>query len=433
MTQTHTCATIARMEWQNLLSTARLGHTTKPGEARSDSKRSEFNRDYGRVLYSSAFRRLQDKTQVFPLGRNDYVRTRMTHSLEVANVGHTLARRLHAVIAKHGESPLPEAEAMADITATVCLAHDIGNPPFGHSGEDAINTALQGTAYEGYCFEGNAQGFRLLARICDPIHGCGLDLTAATLAAFAKYPCTLEAARDGHYKKHGIGAEETGIFTHVAEACGLPQISGTGAWARHPLALLMEAADDISYLIADIEDAFFSKIISYEECICQLSAMAPNFDTSRTASGIHEQANRVHLARALAVGACIDRVTDVFTANYDSIMKGTFTGSLMHHTDCYPSYDAVKKYSVKHIYNHESVIRIEIAGFTVIRALLEIFMQWVTSPHSSPGRKIGDILHAPVGADNEHARFLHVIDYISGMTDTFALQTYNTLTGRAAL
>ena len=419
------------MEWEKLLCADRLGLSHTDNKS-SQQRRSEFNKDYGRVLYSSAFRRLQDKTQVFPLGRNDYVRTRMTHSMEVANVGRTLAQRLHELAVLHNESPQPEAEAMVDITAAVCLAHDIGNPPFGHSGESAITAALENTRFADYRFEGNAQGFRLLSRTCDPIHGRGLDLTPATLAAFTKYPCT-PASNSPHYKKFGIGEDEAAIFAEVAARCELTPLGADKVWARHPLALLMEAADDISYLIADVEDAFFSKIISYDECTALLATMAPAFDTTRAASTPHEQAARVHLARALAVGSCIDRVSATLAEHYDDIMAGSFRGSLMSHTSCSRQYKAVQSFSVQRIYNHESVIRIEIAGYTVLRGLLDIFMQWVTSPGTPLGRKIGDILHPPAEAADERARFLHAIDYLSGMTDSYALQTYNTLTGRSGL
>lgn len=424
------------MEWNQLLSAERLSAILKGGEENTSGvKRSEFNRDYGRVLYSSAFRRLQDKTQVFPLGRNDYVRTRMTHSLEVANVGRSLANNLHEIITeREGASRAPSPEELEDIVATVCLAHDIGNPPFGHSGEDAINTALKGTPYESYVFEGNAQGFRLLSRTCDPIHGHGLDLTAATLTAFAKYPCTRNSRRT-HYKKFGLMAEEADIFHCIATFCGLRKLDEHGdVWARHPLALLMEAADDISYLIADVEDAFFSKIISYEECMQHLALMAESIDLPKHLSktGFHDRANSVHLARALAVGESIRRVTDVLRTHYDAIMKGSFCGSLMKHTENRSQYDRVKDFSVSKIYNHESVLRIEIAGFNVLKQLLNLFMEWVIAPQSHLGKKVGDILHAP-HLEEEHERFLHIIDYVSGMTDTYALHTYNTLFGLSAL
>lgn len=418
------------MEWDTLLNPIRQSAAAADAPSGNTAERSAFNKDYGRVLYSSAFRRLQDKTQVFPLGRNDYVRTRMTHSLEVVNVGRSLAKRLHSIAAHRGAA-VPDADDMEDIVATVCLAHDIGNPPFGHSGEDAISSALQGTAYEGFCFEGNAQGFRLLSKICDPIKGQGLNLTAATLAAFTKYPCTAASKRH-HYKKFGIMPEEQAIFAEVAQRCGLPALDEQGdVWARHPLALLMEAADDISYLIADIEDAYFSKIISYEECIHQLAAITPSIDKDRmtTAASAHEQAGCVHTARALAVSESIDRIENVLQREYDSIMSGTFTGSLMKHVP--GAYDSVKQFSAERIYNHESVIRIEITGFNVLKDLIQLFMEWVTAPASPLGRKIGDILHAPDTAE-EHERFLHIIDYVSGMTDSYALHTYNTLFGHTA-
>ena len=422
------------MKWHQLLSTERQSSREQHPAPPTRHTRSAFNRDYGRILYSSAFRRLQDKTQVFPLGRNDYVRTRMTHSLEVANVGRTLALRLCDIASARACDAAPEPDALVDIVATVCLAHDIGNPPFGHSGEDAINAALKGTRFESFQFEGNAQGFRLLTRTCDPIANHGLDLTAATLGAFAKYPCSA-TTKHGFYKKFGIMPDEMPIFSEVARLCGLPALdTAGGVWARHPLALLMEAADDISYLIADVEDAYFSKIIGYDDCIAQLASMDALYDAKKHAhkSDPRAQANHVHMARAIAVGACIDRVSRVLSDHYDAIMDGRFTGSLMAHTDYSAKYDAVKDFSVKNIYNHESVTRIEIAGFAVLKGLLELFMEWVTSPQSSLGRKIGDILHAPPTTD-EYERFLHVIDYLSGMTDSYALHTYTTLMGRTPL
>ena len=389
------------------------------------------------MLYSSAFRRLLDKTQVFPLGRNDYVRTRMTHSLEVANVGRTLAKKLHQIVCEEEPGPHPSAESLEDIVATVCLAHDIGNPPFGHSGEAAINTALEEfdlkeLGLQGYEFEGNAQGFRLLSKVCDPIGGFGLDLTAATLAAFTKYPCTAGVEQE-IYKKVGISAEESATFCRVAELCELtPLGSAPGVWARHPLALLMEAADDISYLIADVEDAYFSQIISYEECIEQLGSMATSWNREKYAQAVdaHDRAGKVHMARAIAVGSCIDSVSAVLKERYADIMSGSFTGSLMKHTERSRQYEQVKRFSVSRIYNHESVLRIEIAGFNVLRKLLELYMSWVTEPQSPRGRRIGDILHAPANCTEPRERFLHVIDYVSGMTDSYAQHTYNKLYGR---
>lgn len=421
------------MNWEQLLSSVRLSHPELP-----DAKRSAFHKDYGRVLYSSAFRRLQDKTQVFPLGRNDYVRTRLTHSLEVANVGGSLAMELTDV-AENREGSIPGLQAAAgEIVATACLAHDIGNPPFGHSGETAIEEAVQDAISQGLCdsefrdfrFEGNAQGFRLLTRTCDPIRGMGLDLTAATLGAFTKYPC----CKKGVYKKFGLNADELERFREVAALCGLPELE-ENTWARHPLAYLMEAADDISYLIADMEDAVVSKIIRYEEAVEQLARLC-GFET-RTLDSIERERVRsgplaaMRYVRARAIGTCIANLRGAIEQHYDALMNGTLRSSLMQSSCMAEAYREVQQFSLQHIYSHESVVKIEITGFNVIKSLMELFLKWVRDPSLPLSRKIGAILHAdPQLEGSPRYRFLHVVDYISGMTDSFALQTYNTLFGK---
>lgn len=421
------------MNWEQLLNAQRLSYPQT-----ADSTRSAFHRDYGRVLYSSAFRRLQDKTQVFPLGRNDYVRTRLTHSLEVSNVGRSLAMELAAVVEARKEDVPGLASAVGDIVATACLAHDIGNPPFGHSGENAIEEAVRDAVASGICaeefadfrFEGNAQGFRLLTRTCDPIRGRGLDLTAATLAAFAKYPCP----EKGYYKKFGINAEDIDTFQEVATLCGLPK-PAENTWARHPLAFLMEAADDVSYLIADMEDAFISKIISYDDTVEQLAHLV-GFD-ARVRDSIRKECVRsgaeaaVRYARARAIGACIGNLRDAIEEQYENMMNGTLRASLMSSSCMAAAYADVQEFSKNRIYSHESVVKIEITGFNVIKTLMELFLKWVQNPQHPLSRKIEAVLHAD--AQQAHCRgyrFRHVVDYISGMTDSFALQTYNTLFGK---
>lgn len=429
------------MEWKQLLTTQRLS-----GHGNNAPGRSAFNSDYGRVLYSSAFRRLQDKTQVFPLGRNDYVRTRLTHSLEVSNVGRALANDL-AEIAMRQDGAAAEPllyTAMGDVVATACLAHDIGNPPFGHSGETAMEEAVTEAVQQGLCpqafadfrFEGNAQGFRLLTRTCDPIRNLGLDLTAATLGAFAKYPCPNGSQRHGagsRYKKFGIAGEDLPAFEQVAAWCGLPQL-GENVWARHPLAFLMEAADDVSYLIADIEDAYVSGIISYSEVVEQLGLLgdfseklADSVERERQRSG---ELAAVRYARACAVGACIRALRDTMERVYPQMMCGELLCGLMSCSAVAEAYRSVQGWSVQHIYSHERVVKIEITGFNVIRDLMLLFLKWVRDPGSSLGRKIGGILHADAAqAADTRYRFLHVVDYISGMTDSYALQTHGTLFG----
>ncbi len=433
------------MEWQQLLSTERLS-----GVGINAPGRSAFNSDYGRVLYSSAFRRLQDKTQVFPLGRNDYVRTRLTHSLEVSNVGRALANDLADIAMQadgQGADPLLYT-SMGDVVATACLAHDIGNPPFGHSGETAIDEAVVEAVQAGVCpaefaefrFEGNAQGFRLLSRTCDPIRERGLDLTAATLGAFTKYPCPQGLQRKGaaaRYKKFGISADDLPAFVNVAAACGLPAL-GENVWVRHPLAFLMEAADDVSYLIADVEDAYVSGIISYDEVIEQLSLLG-GFDEGTLASIARERVRSgasaaVRYTRARAVGACIRALRETMQQVYPQMMQGELLTSLMNASPMAEDYRRVQSWSVQHIYSHESVLRIEITGFNVIKNLMQLFLKWVSEPQSALGRKIGAILHADSSrSECARYRFLHVIDYISGMTDSYALQTHGTLFGSAPI
>ena len=422
------------MEWNKLLSAERLG----AGSATSEH-RSVFNQDYGRVLYSSAFRRLQDKTQVFPLGRNDYVRTRLTHSLEVSNVGRGLAIELQDIVERKEGRAFPFLSGIGDIVSTACLAHDIGNPPFGHSGETAIESAVRElTGLSAYTFEGNAQGFRLLTRICDPIKDCGLNLTCATLGAFTKYPCTQATADKAIYKKFGLNASELDIFEMVAEKCGLPLLK-PGVWARHPLAYLMEAADDISYLIADLEDAYFSGALTYEKTVKRLSYLAcfskiqKSWVTSEKNRGGRNAA--VRYARALAVGNCISAAAGALETHYDEIMSGEFSGkTLMSKSVFAKEYKETKEFSKRYVYNHESVVRIEITGFNVIKKLMELYLQWVDNPDSTLSKKIGCILHADVKkAESEGYRFAHVIDYVSGMTDSYALKTYTDLFGCAPM
>lgn len=419
------------MQWEHLLCNERLS-----GNNYERQDRTRFNQDYGRVLYSGAFRRLQDKTQVFPLGRNDYVRTRLTHSLEVANVGGTLAMYLADIIRKHegaaATEALPLAE-MKDIVATACLAHDIGNPPFGHSGEKAIENALEGTEFAGFAFEGNAQGFRLLTRTCDPIRNCGLDLTVATLGAFTKYPCTRSSQQDAFYHKFGINEGEMEIFARVAESCGLQPLA-QDVWARHPLAFLMEAADDISYLIADIEDAFVSRIISYDEARGRLGLLAAlenkTLDRAEEEREAHGEIAAIRFIRAVAVGRCIRALTETLDQRYDDIMHGRMMQSLTEASSFAPRYEVVKDYSVQRIYRHESVVKVEITGYNIISRLMGLFLEWVENPKSNLGRKIGAVLHADAAASAEkQARFRHVIDYVSGMTDSYALQSYKSLFG----
>ncbi len=375
---------------------------------------------------------------MFPLGRNDYVRTRLTHSLEVANVGRSLGQSLaHLLQEKHADevATMPQlVEQVGDMVATACLAHDMGNPPFGHSGETALEKASRGTSFEGAPFEGNAQGFRLLARICDPMYGCGLNLTVATLGAFSKYPCTPAWKKTSSYigmKKYGVYDVDSRRFQSVATACGLAQLE-VGAWRRHPLSYLMEAADDISYIIADVEDAYISGIISYDDARANLNMLAGE---PKKLAEVEEKEGRrgaIHYLRAIAVGNSMQAVKEVMEMRLPELRDGLLGSSLVDLGYLKDIHQQVADFSYKYIYQHESVIRVEVTGYEVIAKLHDLFMNWVDDPSSDLGRKLALLMHVPEKMEGEERakdRFFFMRDYIAGMTDSFAQQSYRSLYG----
>ncbi len=451
------------MNWQQLLSVARYG--SRNGGTRAErhggDTRSEFERDGGRVLYSSAFRRLQDKTQVFPLGRNDYVRTRLTHSLEVQNVGRSLGLRVGEALRRleghemQGRDELPAM--LGDIVSTACLAHDIGNPPFGHSGEDALHAALLKHGRD-IPFEGNAQGFRVLTRIGDPMQGKGLKLTAAVLGAFMKYPCSeadWRAAKAGETpkrlenKKFGYIEADRDAAEWVMQETGMARLGG-GMAQRHPLAYLMEAADDLSYLIADVEDAYVSRLIGWDTAREGLrSMMTPETRAkvdswgSTAASGRDEH---IHMLRAMAIGSCIEVAAQAFVENEPAILAGDMRASLMKAGALAEAYGELSRFSVAEIYRAPQIVEIEVMGYKVLAALVDIFMDWVVNPRDRGlGDRLGLLLAGipgcpalPAGAEGtdtaaEALRQQHMLDALSGMTDSYALSLYRRLTGIAPL
>lgn len=442
------------MEWCRLLSAERWGRRT---EAQADASncpedfRSEFDRDYGRILYSGAFRRLQDKTQVFPLGRNDYVRTRLTHSLEVAHIGSSLGKIVgEALIERH--SDLRERgfrpSHFASVVSSACLAHDIGNPPFGHFGEAAIESVLSDARERGLIsphfsrkFEGNAQGFRLLTRTGDPMAGKGLKLTAAVLGAFMKYPCSESFSQNTKpekyigAKKFGFIAEDTEAARFVAEKTGLLTLADNGeeiAWRRHPLAFLMEAADDLSYLIADLEDALISKVVSYDAFRTYLYPFISEAEQKRAESILDAEGEEsaAHYVRAVAIGTGIRAASQAFLDNEDNLLAGAQNCSLLEASPFNAGMKSLREFSFDKIYNSPTVIEIELMGFRVIEALFGFFFAWVKNPHSQKGKKIALMLRGnALDSAPEEARLIHLLDFISGMTDSFALATYRKLHG----
>ena len=336
-----------RMHWPSLLSHHRLGGAPVAGVG----PRSEFQRDFDRIVFSSAFRRLQDKTQVFPLAKNDYVRTRLTHSLEVASVGRSLGVLAgDHVLRQHPEMSTTGyiAGDFGAIVAAACLAHDIGNPPFGHAGEAAIqswfNASVSGRSVLARLaaeeradferFEGNAQTFRILARLGMPDNAGGMQLTCATLAAVAKYP------RSAHLpfappagistRKHNFFHADRERFEAVAQAAGLiRRRAGASCWCRHPLAFLVEAADDISYCVIDVEDAFRAGEMRYAEIEPLYRGVLSDAAAWTKAGAISTDEKRVEYLRARTIDALVAEAAAAFAAREEAMLAGAFDEELI--------------------------------------------------------------------------------------------------------
>jgi dGTPase len=329
-----------RKIWEKLLSSERLGAGQAPGTA----ERTAFQQDYDRIVFTSAFRRMKDKTQVFPLSKSDYVRTRLTHSLEVSCVGRSLGALVgREIIARHSLQHVESGDFGA-IVAAACLAHDIGNPPFGHAGEDAIRewfrqsnllerhdfTSAQKADFERY--EGNAQGFRIVSRLQSPANPGGLQLSSAVLATFTKYPrpSHLNAELDGiSGKKFGFFQQDADNFRHVARSTGLIERIPNIAWHRHPLAFLVEVADDTCYLIVDLEDAARLGFVPYKDAECLLADLAGNTINGGRLDRLHDPKERLEYLRAKAIGCLLESTAAVFLENEDAILSGKFDDELL--------------------------------------------------------------------------------------------------------
>lgn len=444
------------MTWKRLLSNTRQG---KPPEKESTVGRSVFQRDFDRIVYSSAFRRLQDKAQVFPLAKSDFVRTRLTHSLEVSCVGRSLGAELGQRL-KTDE--MPEGIYPGDIgsiVAAACLAHDIGNPPFGHTGESAIgewfsNTDVGRAAIQELSldqrsdfekFEGNAQGFRILTRLQNP-HNPGLQLTCATLATFTKYPrgASLQGRplKGVSWKKHGFFDADKQCFGDIAAAVGLTKkLDEENTWVRHPLAYLVEAADDICYRVNDLEDGFRLKHVSIQEAQDLLLSIFEQGGTPTKWKDIATEQDKIGYLRAKAINYLIDQLITHFQKQSDSILEGKLETSLI---DGIPSAEALSniiKISKDKIYRAREVLEIEAAGFQVLGGLLEAFLAAVNDI-AQKGEKKASVKSQTLFyllpqqfrvAEDEredlYLRTLKVTDFISGMTDSFAVCLYKQLTG----
>ena len=435
------------MNWNDLLSNKRYAQPHKSADIRSS-----FQRDYDRIIFSSPFRRLQNKTQVFPLPGAQMVHNRLTHSLEVASVGRSIAcRTVEKLAKKHSELKERQSD-IETIVASACLAHDLGNPPFGHSGEDTISSffkdgkgkelkdkVLPEQWSDLIAFEGNANAFRQLTHQFTGRRAGGFSLTSATLATLLKYP--YPSFDKGNRKKYNVFYSEIPAFEEVVNECGIPKIDEEHlVYARHPLSYMMEASDDICYLVLDMEDAHKRGIISTEAIeSCFLSFFDPEKDKEfyRHKDLVYKEVSdtneRMAFLRAMLINKLVNCASDIFVKNYDAIMEGCFEKSLISHLPDFEknALDICRDASVKHIYRHPSVVKIELTGFNVIGTLLEDFTDAVLNPETPYNKKLLSLVPEQFKSttDDTYAKLQSVIDFISNMTDLYAVQLYKDLRG----
>lgn len=440
------------MKWEKLLSAKRWGSEDKynadPAEARS-----EFQRDYDRLIFSSPFRRLQNKTQVFPLPGSVFVHNRLTHSLEVASVGKSLGNIFYNKLRKNDpeiDIKLPLISEIGNIVSAACLAHDLGNPAFGHSGEAAIShyfTDDAGLKYRDKVteqqwadlthFEGNANAFRILTH---PYAGKGYGsfaLTYSTLAAIAKYPCEAVAGHNKskiYTKKYGFFQSEQTGFQKIAKDLELDMVTGSPlVYKRHPLVYLVEAADDICYNIIDLEDAHRLKILSYNEVETLLLRLCNDNRMPGRLAEIDDEDAKISLLRAKSISTLIGQCSELFYNEQETIMSGDFNSGLID-AIAEPYRTVMKdiaKISVNKIYNYASVVQIEVAGYKVMGGLLEEFVPAYLNNNSHYTRKLVDLIPKQfiTSETNEYARIQTVLDFVSGMTDLYAVELFRKIKG----
>ena len=439
------------MNWQQLISNKRLGQEHRHPKRHDD--RTEFKRDYDRLIFSAPFRRLQNKTQMFPLPGSIFVHNRLTHSLEVASVGMSLGNDVAQQLTRH----YPELSnglfaEIGQIVATACLAHDMGNPPFGHSGEKAIQSFF--TEGPGQClqtevspvfwsdithFEGNANAFRLLTHQFEGRRPGGFVMTYSTLASIVKYPfSSLAASKKG---KFGFFDTEKALYVRIAEELGLIRRSAEGEplrYARYPLVWLVEAADDICYEIMDLEDAHKLKIISYEDTSRMLLSFFDEESRQRIQQriieeGVSDPNEKVVYLRACVIGLLENECVRVFVDHEEEILSGTFEGSLIDHISAQPheAYRQCSQLSVQRIYRSKPVLDVELSGYQIIQTLMEKFIEAAVHPERFYSQQLIGRVSSQyhISAPDLETRIMAVIDYISGMTDVYALDEYQKISG----
>jgi dGTPase len=445
------------LEWEKLLTDSRLGEKIQPKQKLQDG-RSEFQKDFDRIVFSPAFRRLQDKTQVFPLPESDFVHTRLTHSLEVSCVGRSLGNLVGETVIKRNPSLNNQFTKFhfGEIVAAACLAHDIGNPPFGHSGEDAIAEYFRSGNGQKFKlkikdekkwtdlvkYEGNAQGFRIITKLQNPKVKGGLNLTYSTLAAVTKYPREsyvnnqIKLLQNKVYRKYGFFQAEKEIFKEVASATELDCIKNKKNywWCRHPLAFLVEAADDICYRVMDLEDGFRLGLISFKEAEDLLRPLVSKQSLKDYRD--KDEKDRIGYLRAVTINELVNELAKVFLDEEKNILSGKFENELISEIKRANALKRIKDISIAKIYKSRSVVEREVAGYEVLGGLLETFINSYNEAYeekiSSKNRSVFALLPNRISEDipdDLYLRLLRIIDFVSGMTDSFAVSLFRKIKG----
>ena len=444
------------MKWENLLSLKRQGDSLKRLRSEQDNTRVGFDVDYDRIVFSSFFRSLQDKTQVVPFSKTSFVHTRLTHSLEVSVVGRSLGR----VVGKFILDKYPylkevykfQINDFGSIVAAACLSHDIGNPPFGHSGESAIGdffkigdgvkykSQLTDLQYNDLCtFEGNANGLKILTENREGIYG-GLRLSYATLGAFIKYPKeSLPKKPTNHIadKKYGCFQSEKEAFLDIVEDLGLLKKSKTQAisYHRHPLTFLVEAADDICYTIIDFEDGINLGLIEEEFALEYLIKLVKNTIDTKKYHALKFKKDRVSYLRALAINTLINEAVDIFLANETAILEGAFSTSLLDKCAYEAQINDILKISISKIYKSQEVVEKEVAGYKIIADLLDIFVTALNNHYKGAPTNYDSLLlnllpkEFMISSESSYERIMAICTYVSRMSDSYAIRIHKKIQG----
>lgn len=437
------------MDWGQLITTKRFGlENIYTG---NHDSRTEFQRDYDRLIFSPPFRRLQNKTQVFPLPGSVFVHNRLTHSLEVSCIGRSISNIVSRELAERHPEHAQLFNEIGTIVATACLAHDLGNPPFGHSGENAIGTFFSERRGRDFkdrlnisdeqwrdleMFEGNANTFRLLTHTFRGRRNGGFVFTYPTLASIVKYPYQSIYAESGK-QKFGFFVSDRDSYLRIADDLGIIRNPfNTDRFARYPLVYIVEAADDICYELMDIEDAYKLKITTYSDTVDLLTGFM-NEERKRRAmvvfDNVRDRNEQIAYLRSTVMGLLVDAVSRAFLDNEEAILSGTFRGALLEAipANLKAQYERCSTFSYDNIYHSHMVVDIELAGYRIISELIELIMDAVLEPEKAYSKQLLSRIpmQYDVHAEDDYLRVQSVLDYISGMTDVYALDLYSKITG----